>query len=92
MRDPEGQEGATTVSPVPWRQPPTKRVLDIDALAQSFKAATGDAAFTSAQFALQMIEGKDFSASGAKGRRFMVGMMQETSGHAAPRAPPEAAR
>ena len=59
MRDPEGQEGATTVSPVPWRQPPEKRVLDVNALAQSFKAAAGDAAVTSAQFALQMIEGVD---------------------------------
>jgi hypothetical protein len=59
LRDAEGQEGAATVSPVPWRQPPEKRVLDVAALAQSLKAATKDAIFTSAQFALQMIEGVD---------------------------------
>ena len=60
MRDPKGQESATEVSPLPWRQPREKRVLDIKALAQSFEAATPNAAaFTSAQFALQMIEGVD---------------------------------
>ncbi|HEX7317522.1 MAG TPA: hypothetical protein VF297_26715 [Pyrinomonadaceae bacterium] len=68
MRDPNGEKGAATVSPVPWRQPPEQRVLDIDALARSFQAMTKDTAFTSALFALQMIEGVDkviFRASAA---------------------------
>jgi hypothetical protein len=57
LRDPDGQKGTKVLSPVPLRQPPDKRVLDIKALADAIQKAANAATFTSAHFALQMIEG-----------------------------------
>lgn len=43
---------------VPFKEPKDKRILDIDKLTQRFKQVGGDSyTFTSAEFALQMIEG-----------------------------------
>lgn len=57
LRGTDGQKGSKVLSPLPWRQPRERRVLDMKALADAIQAAANISPFTSAQFALQMIEG-----------------------------------
>ncbi|HEX3557446.1 MAG TPA: hypothetical protein VIA62_29820 [Thermoanaerobaculia bacterium] len=47
---------ALTVDPIPWRDE-NQRVLDVSSLATAIRAKTGGTVFTSAQLALQMVEG-----------------------------------
>src|SRR5437763_9304278 len=56
LRNAQGEEGGPRIESGAWLQAQT-RVVNARALADAIAAATGDAPFTSAQFALQMIEG-----------------------------------
>jgi len=56
LRDAQGVEVGPTISSGAWLNAET-RVVDVDALASVIKQETGIEKFTSAQFALQMIEG-----------------------------------
>jgi hypothetical protein len=58
LRDNWGGETPAVIRPLPWRQQ-SARTLDVNALAAQIKTATGQTTFTSAQFALEMIEGVD---------------------------------
>ncbi len=59
LRDSHGYEQQTLlVTPIPWQQQ-AQRVLDIATLARTIQQKTGTTSFTSAQFALQMIEGAE---------------------------------
>lgn len=58
LRDNWGRETSTVIESLPWRQQ-TARTLNISALASQIKVATHQSTFTSAQFALEMIEGVD---------------------------------
>jgi hypothetical protein len=58
LRDNWGQETATVIPAMPWRQQ-SARTLDISALAAQIKSASKESTFTSAQFALEMVEGVD---------------------------------
>jgi hypothetical protein len=58
LRDRTGLEQANLTTPVPWKNgDQTKRVVNIDGLAGDIKAKLQATEFTSAQFALEMIEG-----------------------------------
>ena len=56
LRNAQGEEGGPEIESGAWLQAQT-RVVNAKALASAIAAKTGDAQFTSAQFALQMIEG-----------------------------------
>ena len=59
LRDPDSnyqETDALTVDPVPWRRQ-DRRILDVASLAAAIAGEVSAGAFTSAQFALQMIEG-----------------------------------
>ncbi len=56
LRHNRGRETSTVIRDLPWRRQPS-RTLNISALAE--KIAPNQTAFTSAQFALEMIEGVD---------------------------------
>ena len=56
LRNAQGEEGGPQIESGAWLQTQT-RVVNAKALADAIAAATGDAPLTSAQFALQMIEG-----------------------------------
>jgi hypothetical protein len=58
LRDNWGQKTSTVIETLPWRQQ-AARILDISSLAGKIKDATGQSTFTSAQFALEMVEGVD---------------------------------
>jgi hypothetical protein len=58
LRDIWGQENSAVVESLPWRHQ-AARTLDVSALADQIKAATHQSTFTSAHFALEMIEGVD---------------------------------
>jgi len=72
LRDNHGYEQQTLlISTIAWQQQ-AQRVLDIATLARTIQQTTGAASFTSAQFALQMIEGAEevifqSAATGAPG-------------------------
>ncbi|KQZ05909.1 hypothetical protein ASD21_18160 [Caulobacter sp. Root1455] len=59
---PVGTQSATIPSPLPWRSPGA--ALDMSALASSASGALAPAAFTSAEFALIMVEGVDMVTFG----------------------------
>ena len=57
LRNSQGNEQPDLrISPIPWLQE-AQRIIDMSRLAQSIKQETNANSFTSAQFALQMIEG-----------------------------------
>ena len=56
LRNAQGEEGGPEIESGAWLQAQT-RVVNVEALASAIASKTGDAQFTSAQFALQMIEG-----------------------------------
>ena len=56
LRNAQGEEGGPRIESGAWLQEQT-RIVNARALADAIAAKTGEAQFTSAQFALQMIEG-----------------------------------
>lgn len=58
LRDNWGSETSTVLTTLSWRQQ-SERTLDVDALAAQIKNVFNHSTFTSAQFALEMIEGVD---------------------------------
>ncbi len=58
LRDIQGNEKGVELSSIPWRDE-TNRVINVNELAIAIKNKSGWSALTSAQFALQMIEGGD---------------------------------
>ena len=56
LRNEAGVKAGATLPEIPWRDE-GRRVVDVGALASSIQGLTARASFTSAQFALQMIEG-----------------------------------